>query len=213
MAAWTTAAWQAQLQALHLTGCSISASAFCLIGGGYWALLQELDLECTDVDAEVMYDLTAAEMPVLRILRLDRSRGMSVAAFAELATGDWPALKCLHLNHTLLPGMDVNDDNIDPFRKTVDCIRQLILGRWPSLERLELSNCCISNEALRYLIVGQWPQLCYLDLCCNGLDWRSYATLKGESKQQIRRRVNILRPTKLLAGGYWPKLRCIDLSP
>lgn len=86
MAAWTTGAWQAQLHTLHLTGCSISAPAFApmsIHGGEHWPLLQELDTECVYVDAEVIRHLTAAKMPLLRTLRLDRSRGMTVLRLPE----------------------------------------------------------------------------------------------------------------------------------
>lgn len=54
---------------------------------------------------------------------------------------------------------------------------------------------------------------CYLDLSCNLLDKGSYTVLRGKSGQQIKQCVNVLKPTKLLAGGFWPKLSCIDLSP
>ena len=136
-------------------------------------------MECADVDAEVIGHLTGAEMPTLRTLRLDGSTGMTVAAFAKLATGDWPLLQHLHLNHTF---MHVHESTMMP----VDCIEHLVQGQWPSLERLELSNCLINVDALRVLVYGQWPNLCYLDLSCNHLDSGSYATLRGKSRQQIR---------------------------
>ena len=187
MATWITAAWQAQLHTLHLTGCSISAPAFAptsTLGGRHWPLLQDLDLECVDVDPEVICHLTAAKMPLLRTLRLDRSRGMTVAAFAKLATGDWPLLKHLHLNQTF---MNVSEAIEGVFDTTpLDYIEHLVQGQWPSLERLELSNCHINVKALRVLITGQWPALCYLDVSCNPFHKGSYAVLRGKSRQQIR---------------------------
>lgn len=206
MAAWTTLAWHAQLHKLHLTGCSISAAAFAPYGCRHWLRLQELDMGCVDVDAEVISYLTDAKMPMLRTLRLDRSKGMTVAAFAELVVGDWPLLKHLCLSDTF---MDENEAVTMP----LNYIRHLVQGQWPSLERLELSNCLISVDALRVLVTGQWPSLCYLDLSCNLLDEESFATLRGKSGQQIKQCVNILKPTQLLAGGFWPKLSYIDLSP
>lgn len=212
MAAWVSAAWQAQLHTLRLTGCSIDAQAFAPISGdGQWPSLQELDLECVNVDPKVIDQLADATMPMLRTLRLDRSRKLNVQTFADLSAGDWP-LQHLHLNDTLMDADESPEDAPHVYSKPLDCISHLVQAYWPNLERLEMSKCSIDGEALSVLILGEWPELCYLDLSCNPLDEGSYATLQGQSGQHITQGVNILQPTKLLAGGFWPKLSCIDLG-
>ena len=215
MAAWVSAAWQAQLHTLRLTGCIIDAQAFAPIStsdDGLWPLLQELDLECVNVNPEVIRQLTDATMPMLKTLRLDRSRELNVQTFADLSTGDWPLLQHLYLNDTLMDLSESLEDAPHVHSEPLDCISHLVQAFWPKLERLEMSNCSIDDEALCVLILGEWPELCYLDLSSNPLDEDSYATLQGQSRQQIRQGVNILQPTRLLAGGFWPKLSCIDLS-
>lgn len=209
-----TNAWQGQLCTLQLTGCDITTAASYCISAGHWPVLQELDLQSTHVDAEVMFHLAKAKMPALRVLRLDNSTGLDPAAFAQLALGDWPILSCLTLNKVIKPQETLDsDDDTSLIWKSINCLEQLIEGKWPGLERLELSCCFIVDEALLVLIHGNWPRLRHLDLSHNSIGTDGCVFLRGRSKQQLRLKVNVLQPSKQLAAGNWPDLSCVDLTP
>ena len=206
-------AWQGQLCTLQLTGCKINTAASFCISAGHWPVLQELDLQSAHVDAEVMFHLAKAKMPALKILRMDNSTGLDPAAVAQLALGDWPVLTCLTLNKAIKPQDMPGPKHMSLSHKCTNCIRQLIKGKWPRLERLELSGCVIVDKALLVLIHGNWPRLRHLDLSHNSIGTDGCTVLKETSKQQIRLKVNVLRSTNQLASGNWPDLSCVNLTP
>ena len=195
----------------------MSGAALRPFGGKTWPCLQELDLECVDIDSEGMCFLVWAKMPTLQVLRLDHSNGMNAATFAQLANSDWPNLEYLSLKACIAPLFHCDSES--PLvtvqnNKSLTCMTQLARGKWAKLQRLDLSCCGVSLLALRALTQGSWPRLRLLDLSYNWLspDRRSCQVLKGKSKQRIGLYCNHLRPTKLFAGGLWPELSCINLE-
>ena len=196
--AWIAQKWSHPLQTIDLTHCQIPGAAFQPFATADWRALKELHLRSASVDATAMSHLVRAKMSSLEILNLASNPGMNLAAFAELAQGDWPVMHSLILNGT---------------RIDVHSTRELAKGRWRALQQLGLSACGIDVSCLRSLVSGQWPVLSDVDLSHNGLDSRSYKVLRGKSKQKLKLALNCFRPCCRFAAGHWPVLKYIDLTP
>ena len=215
LAACLVSSWHTNLGSLDLAGCDISGAALQPFDRVRWPCLTELRLSKSKLDAEAMGYALTGKMPVLQHLVLERCKGMDAAAFQQLSKSFLPQLKVLALSHSLLLNGQAVPAGAIPERvdmESIDCMKALTKARWPRLERLGLGGCRVTVDALMELVKGQWSELLHLNLTCTGLQWKCPESLRGNSRQSLQLRKDLLWPTKLLEAGLWPKLNCIDVS-
>ena len=213
LAASLVSSWQATLCSLDLKGCDITGAALQPFGQAHWPNLTTLILSCTDVDAEGIGHIVRGKMPMLQLLNLSLCQGMDAAAFRQLSASRWPELKTLTFGCAMLHPRPTAMSAAAVDEARINCVKPLTQAKWPKLEQLELRACTITVKALKVLVKGDWPELQRLDLSHHQLTWFAFGALRGKSKQPIRLSLNQLRPTRLLAGGLWPKLRWLNLTP
>ncbi len=104
----------------------------------------------------------------------------------------------------------------------------LVHGRWPLLQKLDLSHNHLDVEALALLMRGDWPLLETLDLSDNimGFDMRTawgtgltgpccqeaIKLLAGNSNIVLKEGVNKLGPSDKLGHSLWPGLKLLNLG-
>ena len=213
LAASLVSSWQANLCSLDLANCNVTGTALQPFRQAHWRSLTTLILSYTGVDAAGIGHLVRAKMPVLQNLRLDWCVGMDADAFQQLSASCWPELRYLALQWALLHPRPraLSADALD--EASINCVTPLTQAKWPKLETLHLTACTITSKALKTLIKGDWPELKSLGLSYLQLTWSDVGIVRGDSKQEIGLCLNQLQPTKQLAGGLWPKLCWLDLTP
>ena len=89
--------------------------------------------------------VAAGKWPQLAVLDLG-CNFFTADSMAELAKGNWPALKKLNLSHC-----------------SGDFLAQLASAPWTALEELDLRSCGLTQHDMQHLQHAHWPQLSVLD--------------------------------------------------
>lgn len=134
-----------------------------------------LDLRDCGIDKLAVAELASGQWPALRMLSLDRN-DLCADMLAALAVASFPVLESLILACNSLDAA---------------AAKQLSRGNWPKLNHLTLRDNYLDDEAMLYLSKGQWPNLERLALGQNMM------TTKG---------------CEYLMQGPWPKLKYLHLD-
>lgn len=170
----------AQLQEVNLSDCSLICSAMPTLVEANWSALLRIDLSCNAIGAKGLKTLLQAMWPLLESLRMSKC-GLDLEAVGHLVQGNMPCLTAL----------DISDNGF----VSSDVICQLLLGKWPLLYILDISE--IHFETLRWstfgvasdAVVGRYLHTTYR------FDYAGKLRLAGQ-----------------FAHGQWPKLAALDLD-
>ena len=101
--------------------------------------------------------------------------------------------------------MQVNGKDMHP-----EGASQLVLGKWPLLEELEVSFSLLHEQLFQTIIQGDWPTLKKLDIGTSAASGPNN-TVHHWSEQQIEAWKAVAEKCRNMCMSTWPGLRVLNL--
>ena len=87
---------------------------------------------------------------------------------------------------------------------------QLVLGKWPLLEKLAVSFSFLHEQLFKTIIQGDWPTLKELEISTSVADWTDDPVYEW-SKQQVQAWQTSEDKCRSMCMSTWPDLRVLKL--
>ena len=100
--------------------------------------------------------------------------------------------------------MQVNFNKVHP-----EGASQLVLGKWPSLEKLAVSFSCLHEQLFKTLIQGDWPILKELHVSTNAVS--HWDPVHDWSKEQVQAWQAVEDKCRSMCMSMWPDLQVLRL--
>ena len=156
---------------------------------------------------DCLTDVLAMQLPALAYLEVmfygDSHTTAAQYDFGTIVShGAWPHLATMNLPgyrvglSSLSPVMQADRRHMESLNLTENCLTAEAVGylaacEWPALCSLTLGYNDLDSRAIMYLVRGNWPELSHLSLVGNSFD---------------------LTALMCLVKGAWPRLETLDLS-
>ena len=172
------------VESVYLTCGKHASEAAKLFMSCKWPVLSHLDLSTVNLDVLMCTRLSTMDIPLLEVLVVQYHYHcyLDSSAMKELIKADWGLLRRVHLKRFAIPERAAG-------------VVQLVQAHWGSLCVLEISACCLEEDAVSELAEGHWPSLHSLVLF-----------------EQYKRGYWSIDSVKRLLDGVWPLLDHLVLS-